>query len=571
MTVTCGFFNGADRAANATDVCSIFDGLISDGIYDTIGTAFAVTAAGGNFLNLGIGRAWFNHTWTKNDSIVVYEAPAAELLTHRWDRMVLEVDHSDAVRTNRIFIMTGTPSSTPSLPSLSAGPLKFQYSLAKIYRAAGSTSIAQIDITPEQGTVATPFVNALVEKFDIAAILTQYSDRANELIDDLEAAYLVVQQTGIPIHHETHAIGSSDPLPPASIGAFPYDAVPSNLLINECFDHWQDGTTFVNPANSKYTADGWMTGINAADGGTYPTITISKSEYLPHPYPSRNFFRFTTNGAGSNLGANSLYVIRQKIEHGTRLYAGHGNKITVSFLAYTTIPGKKIGVRLIQLYGTGGSPSASEVIAGAFFTLSGNPTVYSHTFTLNTKAGKTFGTNPDDMIDVDFVYMWGATIASHVGASAAETFVGAGDVYTVWVQVNVGDAVLPLVPRPFGVGLVLCQRYYEKSYAADVIPGAVSAAGLHITSINANTIGNGNRWGLGSHPRFKIDKRVVPTITLYTVDGVAGSWFIATAIRECSIDNASSSGFFIANNMGAAVTTSVSEAYGHWVADARMY
>ena len=571
MTVTCGFFNGSDRAANATDVCSIFDGLISDGIYDTIGTAFAVTAAGGNFLNLGPGRAWFNHTWTKNDATVVYEAPAAELLLHRWDRMVLEVDHSDAVRANRIFIMTGTPSSTPSLPSLSAGPLKFQYSLAKIYRAAGSTSIAQIDITPEQGTVATPFVNALVEKFDIAAILMQYSDRANELIDDLEAAYLVVQQTGIPLHKNNHFIGGSDSLPPASIGALPYDVVSSNLLINECFDHWPDGTTFVNPVNSKYIADGWMTGFNTADGGTYPTLTISKLEYLPHQYPSRNFFKFSTNGAGSSLGANSLYVIRQKIEQGTRLYAGYGNKITVSFLAYTTIPGKKIGVRLVQRYGTGGSPSASEVIAGAFFTLSGNPTVFSHTFTLNTKAGKTFGTNPDDMIDVDFVYMWGESQASNVGADAAETFVGSGDVYTVWAQANRGDAALPLVPRPFHIGLVLCQRYYEKSYDNAVVPGtANNGTGIWFTNVLGNAVPNGQRWQLGKHPVFKVRKRIAPTITLYEYGGALGQWLIGNASRASSA-GADESGFYVANYTGETITPTAGEAFGHWVADARLY
>jgi hypothetical protein len=194
-------------------------GLISDGIYDTIGTAFAVTAAGGNFLNLGSGRSWFNHTWTKNDATVVYEAPASEVLLNRYDCMVLEIDHSDAVRNNRIFIMSGTPASSPSLPVMAAGPLKYQYIIADVYRAAGSTEIQQINITPHQGTVQTPFVNALVEKFDISAILLQYSERANELIDDLEAAYLVMQQTGIPVHHGTHASGSSDPIPPASIGA----------------------------------------------------------------------------------------------------------------------------------------------------------------------------------------------------------------------------------------------------------------------------------------------------------------------------------------------------------------
>lgn len=249
MAVTCGFFNGADRAANATDVCSIFDGLISDGIYDTVGSAFAVTAAGGNYLNLGTGRAWFNHTWTKNDAVVVLEAPAAELLLNRYDCVVLEVDHSDAVRWNRIFVLSGTPASTPSLPALSNGPLKFQYLLASVYRAARSTEIVSLNITPYQGSAQTPFVNALVEKFDIAAILTQYSDRAMELIEDLEAAYQLIQETGIPPHASTHGSGSTDPISPASIGA----AIPPKVYLGKTVltSAWVTDPTNKVPTHTK--------------------------------------------------------------------------------------------------------------------------------------------------------------------------------------------------------------------------------------------------------------------------------------------------------------------------------
>ena len=212
MTVTSGFFNGIDRPASATDISAIFDGLISDGIYDTVGNAFSVTAAGDNYLNLGTGRAWFNHTWTRNDAIVVYEAPASELLLSRYDCMVLEVDHSDPVRNNRIFLLSGTPSSAPELPELSSGPTKFQYLLASVLREPNTTEILAENITPYQGSSQTPFVHGLIDKFDITDILNQYRNKSLELIDDLEMQILVLQQTGIPLHKGNHFVNGSDPI-----------------------------------------------------------------------------------------------------------------------------------------------------------------------------------------------------------------------------------------------------------------------------------------------------------------------------------------------------------------------
>ena len=441
MTVTCGFFNGADRAANATDVCSIFDGLISDGIYDTIGTAFAVTAAGGNFLNLGIGRAWFNHTWTKNDSIVVYEAPAAELLTHRWDRMVLEVDHSDAVRTNRIFVMTGTPSSTPSLPSLSAGPLKFQYSLAKIYRAAGSTEIAQIDITPEQGTVATPFVNALVEKFDIAAILTQYSNRANELIDDLEAAYLVVQQTGIPIHHATHAIGSSDPLSPASIGALPYDAASSNLLINGGFDVWQRGT--LQTAVGYGSDDRWFN-HHATSSKTHSQQAFAAGQ-TDVPNNPKYYSRTVVTSGGT---AGSFVFKTQNIEDVSKL---SGKVVSVSFYAKANAS-KNLSIEIEQNFGSGGSASVSGT-GSTKFSLTTAWQLFTATISIPSISGKTVGANSYTMLRIWFDA--GSTYDSLTVSLGNQS--GTFDIANV--QLNVGSAELPFVPRFIGDEERRTQRY----------------------------------------------------------------------------------------------------------------
>lgn len=70
MSVSYGFYNSmnGDRKYDATQMSSIFDGIINDGIYETIGDRFVVRTSGGMNVVVGTGRAWFNHTWTLNDS-----------------------------------------------------------------------------------------------------------------------------------------------------------------------------------------------------------------------------------------------------------------------------------------------------------------------------------------------------------------------------------------------------------------------------------------------------------------------------------------------------------------------
>ena len=110
MSVTYGFYDSlnGDRKYSALQMSSLFDGLIIDGVFASIGTAFAVKATTGQTLNVGIGKAWFNHTWTLNDSILPLEAPDSETLLNRIDAVVIEVDSTDSVRANSIKITKAT-------------------------------------------------------------------------------------------------------------------------------------------------------------------------------------------------------------------------------------------------------------------------------------------------------------------------------------------------------------------------------------------------------------------------------------------------------------------------------
>lgn len=185
MSVSSGFFNSlnGDRKYNAAQMSAIFDGLIIDGVFASIGTAFAVKATGGLTVNVGIGKAWFDHTWTVNDSILPMTAPEAEVLLDRIDAVVLEVNGMESVRENTIKFVKGNPSSAPSRPTLTNEGNVHQYPLCYIYRKYGTAVINQADITPMVGTESTPFVTGILQTISLDELLGKWQDELDRFTD----------------------------------------------------------------------------------------------------------------------------------------------------------------------------------------------------------------------------------------------------------------------------------------------------------------------------------------------------------------------------------------------------
>mgnify|MGYP000805570219 FL=1 len=185
MSVSSGFFNSlnGDRKYNAAQMSAIFDGLIIDGVFASIGTAFAVKAAGGLTVNVGVGKAWFDHTWTVNDSILPMTAPEAEVLLDRIDAVVLEVNGMESVRENTIKFVKGNPSSAPSRPTLTNEGNVHQYPLCYIYRKYGTAVINQADITPMVGTESTPFVTGILQTISLDELLGKWQGELDRFTD----------------------------------------------------------------------------------------------------------------------------------------------------------------------------------------------------------------------------------------------------------------------------------------------------------------------------------------------------------------------------------------------------
>lgn len=189
MAFTCGFFNSqnGDRKYNAEQMASIFDGLIKDGVYDTVGDIFAVTPGTGMQVRVGSGRAWFDHTWNNNDAQYPLSIAAADVSLPRYDAVVLETNHSDTVRTNRLRVLTGTPASNPAKPTMASSANVKQHPLAYIRVTAGATAITQSMIQVVVGTSECPFVTGIIETAQIDALFQQWNGEFDEWFDNLKA------------------------------------------------------------------------------------------------------------------------------------------------------------------------------------------------------------------------------------------------------------------------------------------------------------------------------------------------------------------------------------------------
>lgn len=182
MAVTYGFYNALnhDRLYDAIQMSSIFDGIIRDGIFSTIGDTMIVTAPeDGMYVNVGSGRAWFNHTWTLNDTAYPIEAEQAEVVLDRIDAVILEVNSSAEVRANSIKFLKGTPSSNPVKPTLTHNAEVNQYALAYVRIKAGQTTIFQSDIENAVGTDETPFITGVLQQVSIETLLKQWEAEFN--------------------------------------------------------------------------------------------------------------------------------------------------------------------------------------------------------------------------------------------------------------------------------------------------------------------------------------------------------------------------------------------------------
>lgn len=187
MAVTYGFYNSSngDRKYNALQFSRLFEGIIRDGVFSTVGGSLMVVAASNLTVNISPGRAWFNNTWTNNDALLPLTLDPAEAILNRYDAIVLEVAPDE--RENRFKIVKGTPATTPVKPTMIKTGGIYQYPLAYIYVGKGVESISQANISNAVGTAECPFITGALQQVTTDDIIAQWESEFNTWFDNLQA------------------------------------------------------------------------------------------------------------------------------------------------------------------------------------------------------------------------------------------------------------------------------------------------------------------------------------------------------------------------------------------------
>lgn len=189
MSLTYGFYDSleGDRVYSAAQFGSIFNGIINDGVFASIGGALMVSAPGGMQVSVDVGRAWFNGTWTNNDADLLLDIDAAGAALPRWDLVVLEINEDTGVRVNSIKIIKGEAATSPSEPSLTNTDDIHQYPLARVVVGATVTEILTANIVNKVGTSECPFVTGILETVSVDDLLVQWNAEFQDWFDNVVA------------------------------------------------------------------------------------------------------------------------------------------------------------------------------------------------------------------------------------------------------------------------------------------------------------------------------------------------------------------------------------------------
>jgi hypothetical protein len=339
-----------------------------------------------------------------------------------------------------------------------------------------------------------------------------------------------------------------------------------NAIINGDFNIWQRGVSFIGVAGGTYIADRWI----YHKSGTM-VHDVSRSSDVPTIAQAGRAFNYSLlvdcQTIDLAIGASDHCLIAQRIE-GYNFLPLAQKGFTISFWVKAT----KIGIYCVGFSNAGFDRSyVAEYVINAADTWEFK--------TVNVAASPSAGSwdygNGIGLV-VEFSLAIGSDRQTTAGAwqvgdkSATANQVNACDNIAnnfrlCGVQVEAGSIATPFEQRAFPQELLLCQRYYEKSYDVADPPGAV-----------ANNSGNARAFPVTNaafrqNIFFKVPKRALPTITYYNpVSGAAGQiafgWG-ASNTTNVLYEEVGTSKWTAGSN---ATQATYPDAYFHWTANSEI-
>lgn len=189
MTVESGFFNSVsgDRLYNAEAFNEIFEGMITNGVFNNVGAKLAVTPNSGMTIQVGTGRGWFNNHWIKNTSAKLITLEASDVILNRYAAIIVRLDTSNSVRSMDITVKYSSFASNPTKPSMTRSGSVYEYCLAYVYIKAGASSITASNIQDTRfNSSLCGWVTTLIDELDTDTIYAQWEAAFNEWFTGLQ-------------------------------------------------------------------------------------------------------------------------------------------------------------------------------------------------------------------------------------------------------------------------------------------------------------------------------------------------------------------------------------------------
>jgi hypothetical protein len=269
-----------------------------------------------------------------------------------------------------------------------------------------------------------------------------------------------------------------------------------NRIINGDMRIWQRGTTISNPISSTnfYTADRW--GCNRSGDVTGAVVSRIASGLTGFEYA----LALQRVAGDTNTGGLSLWYSNES----TNTYDLTGNQVTLSFWAKAgstlSSAGSQMYVAIVS--GTGTDQRIYNYTGGVAFS------VTYQTITTSWVRYSFTGTVPSNSTELGLQINFAPS-----GTAGADD-----SIKITGVQLEAGSTATEFERRPIGTEMMLCQRYYDKSYSADVAPYTVTKDGLLLFSTESYAGG----WYMGGASiRFSTEMRRVPDFTYIDSAGTA--------------------------------------------------
>ena len=181
MAITYGFYNAIkqsdgtyDRAYNSDQISDMFEGLVTSGVYESVGNALIVKEKSGLTVEVGTGRIVMSDgKWMKNDAKLDITLAAAHLTLNRWSAIVVRADSTN--RNITIVEKAGTPATNPTKPSMTVSQTIEEKCLAYVYVGKGATAIGQMDITDVRADNSLcGWVTGVIKQVNTSELFLQY-------------------------------------------------------------------------------------------------------------------------------------------------------------------------------------------------------------------------------------------------------------------------------------------------------------------------------------------------------------------------------------------------------------